>query len=65
MRNLERYERDQAKYGMYDLFDLPEGLTVRHHGRRWIETLTSKYDLLALDEIEVQTMNGNLASGFQ
>jgi len=65
LRNVERYERGQAKYGMYGVFDLPEGVTVRHHDRRWIETLTSKYELLALDEIEVQTMNGNLARGFQ
>jgi len=64
-RNLERYKRDQAKYEIYGVFDLPEGVTLRHHDRRWIETLTSEYDLLALDEIEVQTMNGNSANGFQ
>ena len=64
-RNLERYIRDELKYGTYGVFDLPEGVTVRHHDPRWIETLTRDFDTLALDHIEVVTMNGNPAKGFQ
>ena len=64
-RNIDRYEHGQAKYGKYGVFDLPEGVTLRHHDRGWIETLTSDYDLAAIDEIELQTMNGNTAQGFQ
>jgi SAM-dependent methyltransferase len=64
-RNLERYERGHATHGTYGVFDLPEGVTMRHHDRRWIESLTNGYDVLAVDEIVVQTMNGNSASGFQ
>jgi len=60
-RNLTRYARDEQKYGIYGVFDLPEGVTVRHHDPRWIETLTSDYTMVALDEIEVVTMNGNPA----
>ena len=64
-RNLTRYARDEQKYGIYGVFDLPEGVTVRHHDQEWIETLTSEFTTVALDEIEVVTMNGNPARAFQ
>jgi hypothetical protein len=47
------------------VFDLPEGVTVRHHDPRWLEALTQDFDTLALDQIDVQTMNGHPARGFQ
>jgi SAM-dependent methyltransferase len=64
-RNLERYARDEQKYGNYGVFDLPEGVTVRHHDPKWIETLTSDFEMVALDDLEVVTMNGNPAKAFQ
>lgn len=64
-RNLTRYARDEQKYGIYGVFDLPEGVTVRHHDPAWIETLTSNFEMMALDDIEVVTMNGNPAKAFQ
>lgn len=64
-RNVERYKRDQEKYGTYGVFDLPEGVTVRHHSREWIASLTEDFRNVALDEIEVVTMNGNPAKAFQ
>jgi SAM-dependent methyltransferase len=64
-RNVERYNRDVKKYGIYGVFDLPEGVTVRHHDRQWIESLLHRYERLELDEVEVQTMNGHATSAFQ
>jgi len=64
-RNRERYVRDQPKYGTYGVFDLPEGVTVRHHHPGWIDTLTRDFETLALDHIDIHTMNGNPAKGFQ
>ena len=64
-RNLSRYARDEAKYGTYGVFDLPEGVTVRHHDPEWIQTLTSDFETVAVDNIEVLTMNGNPAKAFQ
>lgn len=64
-RNRERYARDEPKYGIYGVFDLPEGVTVRHHDPRWIEGLTQNFATVALDQVEVVTMNGNSAKGFQ
>ena len=64
-RNVSRYARDEAKYGTYGVFDLPEGVTVRHHDPKWIQMLTSAFYEVAIDEIEVVTMNGNPAKAFQ
>lgn len=64
-RNVTRYARDERKYGIYGVFDLPEGVTVRHHDPKWIETLTSDFEMVARDDIEVVTMNGNPAKAFQ
>jgi hypothetical protein len=47
------------------VFDLPEGVIVRHHSPDWITTLTSDFDQVALDNIEVVTMNRNPAKAFQ
>jgi len=64
-RNKDRYIRGELRYGTYGVFDLPEGVTVRHHDPRWIEELTQDFDSRALDHIDVHTMNGNPAKGFQ
>ena len=64
-RNIERYDRDAKKYGIYGVFDLPEGVTVRHHDRQWMKSLLHRYELLALDEVDVQTMNGHAVTAFQ
>ncbi len=64
-RNVTRYARDEAKYGRYGVFDLPEGVTVRHHDHEWIETLIKDFETIALDNIEVLTMNRNPAKAFQ
>ena len=64
-RNIARYEAGERRHGVYGIFDLPEGVTVRHHDRRWIDELTRGYERVALDEFQVPTMNGNTADGFQ
>jgi SAM-dependent methyltransferase len=64
-RNLERYVEGEKKYGTYGVFDLSEGVTVRHNQRPWIEELTKGYEQLNLDDIQVLTMNGHPSDGFQ
>jgi SAM-dependent methyltransferase len=64
-RNVDRYIQFEKKYGVYGIFDLIDGATVRHHDRAWIQTLTADYEVLSLEEIFVHTMNGNPASAFQ
>src|SRR4030095_15987167 len=53
-RTRERYARDEAKYGVYGVFDLPEGVTVRHHDPLWIEELTRDFQTVALDHLDGQ-----------
>ena len=64
-RNIERYIEGKKKYGIYGVFDLPEGVTVRHHEHSWIESVTKEYEVIGLDEIQVHTMNGHPAAAFQ
>jgi SAM-dependent methyltransferase len=64
-RNVQRYRRDEPQYGTYGVFELPEGVTLRHHDPDWIDELTHAFDPVALDNIQVPTMNGHSARGFQ
>src|SRR5262249_14806968 len=64
-RNVERYIRDEKKYGIYGIFDLSDGATVRHHDPAWIETLTKDFERLGLDELSVQRRTRHPASAFQ
>jgi SAM-dependent methyltransferase len=64
-RNRERYERDAEKYTCYGVFELPEGVVVRHHTKDWIEELTLSFRQLEYDAFTVTTMNGNASAAFQ
>jgi len=64
-RNLERYRAFEEKYSTYGVFELPEGAVVRHHDRAWVRSLLSRFDTVALEDIEVTTMNGHRSLGFQ
>ena len=64
-RNRERYERDAEKFGCYGVFELPEGVVVRHHEREWVDELTKDFERLEFKPFTVTTMNGNASSAFQ
>ncbi len=64
-RNLDRYREFEKKYGIYGVFELPEGAIVRHHAKDWILSLLSAFKTEELFDIEVTTMNGNKSLGFQ
>lgn len=64
-RNRERYERFANAYGTYGIFELPEGVIVRHHAREWIEDLTNSFEKLEYEPFVVITMNGNDSKAFQ
>jgi SAM-dependent methyltransferase len=65
LRNLERYDRYAGEYGTYGIFELTEGVVVRHHRKEWIEELTGSFDHLEFEPFEVRTMNGNKSEAFQ
>ncbi|WP_420315250.1 hypothetical protein [Enterocloster hominis (ex Hitch et al. 2024)] len=37
-RNKSRYEEFAGKYGIYGVFELPEGAVYRHHDEQWKKT---------------------------
>lgn len=63
-RNRERYEK-YASQGTYGVFELPEGVVVRHHTVDWIEKITGTFEQLEYEPFTVTTMNGNPSSAFQ
>lgn len=64
-RNRERYERYREAYDAFGIFELPEGVVVRHHSREWIEELTGSFAQLEYEPFSVITMNGNTSAAFQ
>ena len=64
-RNRERYARHVEAYGCYGVFELPEGVVVRHHRKEWIDDLTSSFERLEYAVFDVRTMNDNMSSAFQ
>lgn len=65
LRNRERYERYAEKYKCYGVFELPEGVVVRHHEREWIAKVIGSFRQLENEPFTVTTMNGNPSSAFQ
>lgn len=65
LRNRERYERYVERYKCYGVFELPEGVVVRHHGREWIAGITRPFHRLEYEPFNVTTMNGNVSAAFQ
>ncbi|MFN2271943.1 MAG: class I SAM-dependent methyltransferase [Anaerolineae bacterium] len=63
-RNIERYDRAKEKYGVYGIFELPEGAVVRHHTPEHIVDITSGFARLVFETVVYTTMNGNKSNGF-
>jgi SAM-dependent methyltransferase len=64
-RNRQRYEQYADNNRPYGVFELPEGVVVRHHRREWIEELTKEFRPLERESFTVTTMNGNSSAAFQ
>jgi SAM-dependent methyltransferase len=64
-RNRERYERDAEKFKCYGVFELPEGVVVRHHEREWVGEIITPFEQLQYEPFTVTTMNGNTSAAFQ
>lgn len=62
-RNLDRYKLGQEKYGIYGLFDVSDGGTLRHHDRNHMEALFSGFETLHFEEAVYTTMHGHHSQG--
>lgn len=63
-RNVKRYQEFQEKYGLYGVFELPEGAVCRHHDEAWVRELLSGFSELKYQRLVFTTMNGNKSNGF-
>lgn len=64
-RNLRRYELFGRGNDCYGVFELPEGVVVRHHRKEWIDELLKPFEQLEYAPFTVTTMNGNSSAAFQ
>lgn len=62
---VERYEYLNGDKNNFGVFKLPEGAIFRHHTKEWIKTLTKDFEIISETPIILETMNGNIANGFQ
>ena len=63
-RNLSRYEKFKEIYGVYGVFELPEGAVCRHHDEKWIRKLFKDFSQLDYSHVIRTTMNGHKSNGF-
>ena len=63
-RNLTRYAKYKETYGIYGVFELPEGAVCRHHDETWIKQLLSDFSEQEYNHLTFTTMNGNNSNGF-
>ncbi len=63
-RNLLRYEKYKEAYGVYGVFELPDGAVCRHHEEAWIKQLLEDFLELEFSRMTFTTMNGNQSKGF-
>ena len=63
-RNLSRYKKYKDIYGIYGVFELPEGAVCRHHDITWIKQLLNDFAELEYEDLTFTTMNGHKSNGF-
>ena len=63
-RNKKRYAANTGKYGVYGIFDLPEGATLRHHDESYVKRLMKDYAITHFEKTVNKTMNGHVSNGF-
>lgn len=62
-RNLNRYRLFKDKY-QYGVFELSEGVVVRHHDIKWVEQCIELFKKQDLNKVVYTTMNGNKSNGY-
>lgn len=63
-RNIDRYRKFREQYGVYGVFELPEGAVCRHHSEEWVRELLGDFGCLRYEHLTFTTMNGNRSNGF-
>jgi SAM-dependent methyltransferase len=63
-RNKRKYDAYAEKYSIYGVFDLPEGVTLRHHSENYMKQLMNDFSITHFEKKENRTMNGHISNGF-
>ena len=63
-RNQSRYEEFKEIYGIYGVFELPEGAVCSHHDETWIKRLLKDFSEQEYEHLTFTTMNGHKSNGF-
>ena len=64
-RNVDRYRDGLRRFGTHGVFELDEGVRLRHFEAARIDELLRGFQVVDRREREFVTMNGNRAHGFQ
>lgn len=64
-RNTQRYEYYVNKYGIYGVFEIDNGMPVRHHDRPHITSLLADFDDLSYQLMTTLSMNNHPSRIFQ
>lgn len=64
-RNLARYAEGAPRFGRHGVFELPEGVVLRHHDPVWLAELFSAFEPIERVPFTATTMNGHRSRAFQ
>jgi ubiquinone/menaquinone biosynthesis C-methylase UbiE len=62
-RNIDRYKRYEDRYNKYGIFELQEGVVLRHYTRMRIDELMGNFRKIVFKPVIYTTMNGNKSNG--
>jgi ubiquinone/menaquinone biosynthesis C-methylase UbiE len=62
-RNINRYKRYENKYNKYGIFELSEGVVLRHYTQVRIDELISNFGKIIFKSVIYTTMNGHKSNG--
>ncbi len=63
-RNQKRYARYLDRYGIYGVFELPEGAVLRHFSETRVRQLLGGFRQKEYRQLTFTTMNGNRSNGY-
>ncbi|NUR61507.1 MAG: class I SAM-dependent methyltransferase [Catenulispora sp.] len=64
-RNRTRYRAQEARFGLYGMFETSDGAICRHHERAWLRELLTGFEVARERDVPVVTMNNNPAIATQ
>ncbi len=63
-RNCQRYETFYKKYNTYGIFELTDGLCLRHHSIERVKKCTLPFNCIHFETTSFPTMNGNYSNAY-